>query len=112
MGKVADISLRSVQCIRDAHQLQPHRTGASSARSIHGLPLKPGRSGTMTHVSSGLQYWFFRELRAVLGLYFLKELERPWTHIHGAPNRGFFAVVHTAATLRSAGIYHRGPVHR
>jgi transposase len=88
MAKVVDISLRSVQRIWDAHQLQPHR--ARSFKRSHdpafteklvdivglyldppkhavvlsideksqiqaldrtqpGLPLKPGRCGTMTH---------------------------------------------------------------
>ena len=88
MAKVANISLRSVQRIRNAHQLQPHRVRSlkrsrdpQSAekmadvvglyldppahavvlsidektqiqaldRTQPGLPLKPGRCGTMTH---------------------------------------------------------------
>ena len=89
MAKIAGISLRSVQRIWDAHQLQPHRVRSFKRsrdprfaekmadvvglyldppahavvlsideksqiqaldRTQPGLPLKPGRCGTMTHM--------------------------------------------------------------
>jgi transposase len=63
LAKAAGISLRSVQRILEAHQLEPHRVSAfklsndprfaEKLRDIVGLyvdlPMKPGRAGTMTH---------------------------------------------------------------
>src|SRR5271163_2957073 len=45
MAKAAGISVSSVQRIWRTHGLQPHRVD----RTQPGLPLKPGRCGTMTH---------------------------------------------------------------
>ena len=51
MAKIAGISLRSVQRIWDAHQLQPHRVRSSSARAISALPRKWPISSASTSVA-------------------------------------------------------------
>ncbi len=53
LAKAAGVSLRSVQRILEAHRLAPHRVEKSQIQALDrtqpGLPMKPGRAGTMTH---------------------------------------------------------------
>ena len=49
MARAAGVSRSTVQRIWDAHGLQPQSRIQALDRTQPGLPMKPGRCGTMTH---------------------------------------------------------------